>query len=166
MLARGTGRYVMQQMEAILTHDTTNEYIVLLPTLKAIDHFPYAGIRDKDNVRFVKVRDFQDYSPDKILLYQELFQEEIEPLQPDVYHHLAPMALPMICHWSFDVCPMVVNLFDVIPSQMPDKYQADEDYHRTLAFCKSAKLILTLSTRDMARITSAAGIATSEIREG
>lgn len=145
MLARGTGRYIMQQIEAVLTHDPTNEYIVLLPTLKAIDHFPYTGIRDKKNVRFVKVRDFQDYSADKILLYQELFQEEIEPLRPDVYHHLAPMALPMICHWSFDVCPMVVNLFDVIPSQLPDKYQVDDDYYRTLAFCQSAQHILTLS---------------------
>lgn len=145
MLKRGTGRYVRQQLEAVLAVDTTNEYYLLVTSLRDIEKFSYTGVRDKDNVRFIKVQDHKDYTPEKILWYQERFQRQVAALNPDIYHHPAPMATPHISHWAFDVCPSVVNLFDVIPNHYPDDYQIDDNYRRVLAYCSQATHLITLS---------------------
>jgi glycosyltransferase involved in cell wall biosynthesis len=145
MLKRGTGRYVRQQLEAVLSLDATNEYYLLVTSLRDIEKFSYTGVRDKDNVRFIKVQDHTDYTPEKILWYQERFQRQIAALNPDMYHHPAPMAMPRNSHWGFDVCPSVVNLFDVIPSHYPEQYELGEFYERTLTYCSTATHLITLS---------------------
>lgn len=142
---RGTGRYVLQQIEAVLSVDTENTYLLIVENVADFNLLPRV-ILDAPNVRLVQISTFTgQWNPRDRLKYQEQFAIEVERLNPDVYHQPAPMGRPALGFRQFDVCPYVVNLFDLIPLHFPDNYPVDDNYKRSLRFIKHADQLITLS---------------------
>lgn len=143
---RGTGRYVLQQLEAVLDVDQENTYLLIVEDIGDISRLS-RFILDAPNVRLVQISTFEgkQWNPRDILQSQERFAVEIERIHPDVYHQPAPMGRPALGFRQFDVCPYVVNLFDLIPLHFPDHYPIDDNYNRALRFIRHADELITLS---------------------
>jgi glycosyltransferase involved in cell wall biosynthesis len=172
LIRRGMGRYTQQQLRAVLALDRENEYVLLCgpgagsdtsqidPAILAapnteLRHLPSSTQRAHDDDRATTLE------------RAEAFQAWVATLGLDVFHATAPFlsAEPFLS--TFDACPMVATLYDLIPLHYPGHYlatAADRDaYLFALSLVRRATGIIAISDATRRDAALHLGINASEV---
>jgi glycosyltransferase involved in cell wall biosynthesis/SAM-dependent methyltransferase len=149
------GRYSQQQLREVLKLDSSNEYVLFCP-LYGDRSLILPEIRNASNVIIAAdplVVDPLHLNNKKCLLaYAERFQSWIAKHNIDVFHATAPFVLST-CEADlpiFNVCPLVVTFYDLIPLLYPERYLSPDPlaktlYLRQLQFVSRANRFIAIS---------------------
>jgi len=152
---RGTGRYTQQQLREVLKLDLANEYLLIchpdadhsliLPEIRAAHNVSIARLNLPGLQRYE-----QPNRPDRILRHTAQYQEWLYKQRVDLYHATTPYQLDELVLTSFDVCPVVVTLYDLIPMVYPQHYWPygtpfHEELGHALRFIANADRLLAIS---------------------
>jgi glycosyltransferase involved in cell wall biosynthesis len=124
---RGTGRYTQQQLREVLKLDAENEYLLvchanadvslILPDIRAARNVSIARL----GLAGLQRHEYPNQS-DKMLRHTAQYQEWLYKQRIDLYHATTPYQLDELVLTSFDVCPIVTTLYDLIPMVYPQHY--------------------------------------------
>jgi glycosyltransferase involved in cell wall biosynthesis len=150
---RGIGRHALTAFQAVLEQDHYNQYIILL--YKDYDSEFIQPFLDYPNtsVEYFDLGD-ETWNDEKVLIYQERFNQHLMELRADVYHNPAPNTIMKHSFFHIDACPSVATLYDVIPALFPDEYMPSEFYYRAQTFIANCDRIVSISEcskRDMVK---------------
>jgi glycosyltransferase involved in cell wall biosynthesis len=135
---RGTGRYTQQQLREVLRRDTQNEYLLICHA-DADEGLILPEIRSAPNVILARLtlpglrREHFPNSPSVVMHNVARFQDWLYAQRVDLFHETTPYQIDELVLSHFDLCPMVVTLYDLIPMVYPDYYWPwDSPYHADL----------------------------------
>lgn len=150
--SRGMGRFTQQQLREVLRVDASNEYLVCCPAgadTSLIE--PQILAAPNASVRFLPadVTRGGGQSGDDTLERVERLQAWVEQCGLDVFHATTPMIPNEPVAATFDACPLVATVYDVIPLVFPDRYLADggarDRYLRAVALLLKADRVIAIS---------------------
>jgi len=122
----GIGRLVQQQIEEVIRRDELNNYIIfhldtanlrlLPPTIRYAKNVSYACLPNDRP---------KQYSTAEALRISRIFQQFLAQYELDVFHFLTPLFAMDVSFLDFQVCPVVVNHYDLIFMVYADIYLKD-----------------------------------------
>ena len=148
---RGMGRYTQQQLREVLKLDSENEYVLFCrPNADRSLFLPEIRTAPNVSVTSIVTSDDDPNQPSRLLSASEEFQEQIYGHKLDIFH------VPTLFLWhdivlpQFDVCPLVVTFYDLIPlifssHYLPPKSAVSELYTRALIFTLDAVRLIAIS---------------------
>jgi glycosyltransferase involved in cell wall biosynthesis len=146
------GRYTQQQLREVLRADPSNEYVVCCPAgadRGLID--PQVLAAENAVVRALPAALTRPSSGagDDTLERVELFQAWVERCGLDLFHATTPMVAVEPVLTTFDACPLVATLYDLIPLVFPGDYLSDDldrdGYMRAVTSLLRAQRLIAIS---------------------
>jgi len=126
------GRYTQQQLREVLRLDQSNEYVLIcmpganqsliLPEIRAAQNVSVATV-DYPSLK----RDKDPWLAENRLRHSAEFQDWFYQQKLDLYHVTVPMLFEFPIWTHFNVCPLVSNLYDLIPLIFPNQFLARQD---------------------------------------
>lgn len=169
VLNRGMGRYIQQQIRAVVKLDTAHTYVLVCDPHTDVNHIP-PDIRDTPNVSVVaaSVDSRRVHTAKQATRYSQAFQAWLAGQRLDVFHLTLPLILGLPVLEQFEICPLVATLYDLIPYLFPDEYLREDrfretDYGRALAVTQQADALIAISESARQDALRYLGFSASEV---
>jgi len=134
LMRRGMGRYTQQQLRAVLAVDSDTEYLLVCPPdtdLSLIDQEILTAPNVSECRLPVDVAARPGSGQGDELRRAEILQAWSYRQGFDVFHATTPFQVAAPALSSFDACPLVATVYDLIPLLYPDAYLADPAIRHT-----------------------------------